>query len=61
MRASCAGSCALKRLDRSRAVKLVDDSGESNLKTGIGMPRFFGREGRTFVCCNVNKEHIPAG
>ena len=36
----------------------VDDSGEVNLKTGISMPQFFEREGRTFVCYNVNKEHI---
>ena len=36
----------------------VDDSGETNLKTGIGMPQFFGLESRIFVCCNVNKEHI---
>ncbi len=41
-----------------RILAEVDDSGETNLKTGIGMLRFFGREGRTFVCCNVNKEHI---
>lgn len=36
----------------------VDDSGEVNLKTGISMPQFFEREGRCFVCYNVNKEHI---
>ena len=36
----------------------VDDSGEVNLKTGISMPQFFEREGRYFVCYNVNKEHI---
>jgi len=36
----------------------VDDSGEVNLKTGMSMPQFFEREGRYFVCYNVNKEHI---
>ena len=36
----------------------VDDGGEVNLKTGISMPQFFEREGRYFVCYNINKEHI---
>ena len=36
----------------------VDDSGETNLKTGISMPQFFERNGRYFVMYNVNKEHI---
>ena len=36
----------------------VDDSGETNLKTGISMPQFFERSGRYFVCYNINKEHI---
>lgn len=36
----------------------VDDTGETNLKTGISMPQFLGREGRCFVMYNVNKEHI---
>lgn len=36
----------------------VDDSGETNLKTGISMPQFFQREGRSFVCYNINKELI---
>lgn len=36
----------------------VDDSGETNLKTGISMPQFFQADGRNFVCYNVNKEHI---
>lgn len=36
----------------------VDDSGPTNLKTGISMPQFFEREGRYFVCYNIDKEHI---
>jgi len=36
----------------------VDDSGPTNLKTGISMPQFFEREGRYFVMYNINKEHI---
>ncbi len=36
----------------------VDDSGETNLKTGISMPQFFERKGRYFVCYNVNKLDI---
>lgn len=36
----------------------VDDSGDVNLKTGISMPQFFERDGRCFVCYNINKEHI---
>ena len=36
----------------------VDDSGETNLKTGISMPQFFERKGRFFLCYNINKEHI---
>ena len=36
----------------------VDDSGETNLKTGISMPQFFQCAGRNFVCYNINKEHI---
>ena len=36
----------------------VDDSGETNLKTGISMPQFFECGGRAFVCYNINKEHI---
>ena len=36
----------------------VDDSGETNLKTGISMPQFFEREGRCFVMYNINKEHL---
>jgi hypothetical protein len=36
----------------------VDDSGPVNLKTGISMPQFFQRDGRNFVCYNVNKEFI---
>jgi hypothetical protein len=44
----------------------VDDSGETNLKTGISMPQFFEREGRYFVCYNINKldillDEVPAG
>jgi len=35
-----------------------DDSGETNLKTGISMPQFFERDGRYFVMYNINKEHI---
>ncbi len=36
----------------------VDDSGETNLMTGISMPQFFEREGRYFVMYNINKEHL---
>ncbi|MBT3346100.1 MAG: exo-alpha-sialidase [Gemmatimonadetes bacterium] len=36
----------------------VDDSGETNLKTGISMPQFFERENRWFVCYNIDKEHL---
>ena len=36
----------------------VDDGGVANLKTGISMPQFFERDGRYFVCYNINKEHI---
>lgn len=36
----------------------VDDSGPTNLKTGISMPQFFERDGRWFVCYNIDKEHI---
>lgn len=36
----------------------VDDTGETNLKTGISMPQFLEREGRYFVMYNINKEHI---
>ena len=36
----------------------VDDSGETNLKTGISMPQFFERDGRYFVAYNINKEHL---
>jgi hypothetical protein len=36
----------------------VDDSGETNLKTGISMPQFFEVDGRRFVCYNINKQHI---
>lgn len=36
----------------------VDDSGPTDLKTGISMPQFFEREGRYFVCYNVNKRDI---
>jgi len=36
----------------------VDNSTECNLKTGISMPQFFERDGRYFVCYNINKEHI---
>ncbi len=36
----------------------VDDSGETNLKTGISMPHFFERKGRYFVAYNINKEHL---
>lgn len=44
----------------------VDDSGTTNLKTGVSMPHFFERDGRSFIAYNVNKEHllldeIPAG
>ena len=41
-----------------RILAEVDDSGETNLKTGISMPQFLERDGRHFVCYNVNKEHI---
>ena len=43
---------------RPRILADVDDSGEANLKTGISMPQFFERDGRFFVCYNINKEHI---
>jgi len=33
----------------------IDDSGETNLKTGISMPQFFERDGRYFVMYNINK------
>ena len=36
----------------------VDDSGETNLKTGISMPQFIERDGRYFVMYNINKEHL---
>jgi len=36
----------------------VDDTGETNLKTGISMPQYFEREGRHFVLYNINKEHL---
>lgn len=36
----------------------VDDTGETNLKTGISMPQFLEREGRCFVMYNINKEHL---
>ena len=36
----------------------VDDSGDTNLKTGVAMPQFIERNGRFFVCYCVNKEHI---
>lgn len=36
----------------------VDASGETNLKTGISMPQFFERNGRYFVCYNINKHDI---
>ncbi|MCE5237872.1 glycoside hydrolase [bacterium] len=36
----------------------VDDTGETNLKTGISMPQFLEREGRYFVVYNINKEHL---
>lgn len=36
----------------------VDDTGKTNLKTGISMPHFFERSGRFFVCYNINKEHL---
>jgi len=36
----------------------VDDTGETNLKTGISMPQFLEREGRYFVLYNINKEHL---
>jgi hypothetical protein len=36
----------------------VEDSGPTNLKTGISMPQFLEREGRFFVVYNINKEHI---
>ncbi len=36
----------------------VDDSGETNLKTGVSMPHFFQSQGRNFVAYNINKEHI---
>ena len=43
----------------------VDDSGTTDLKTGISMPQLFERRGRCFVCYNVNKldillDEIPA-
>jgi hypothetical protein len=41
-----------------RVLAEVDDSGDTNLKTGISMPQFFEREGRYFVCYNVNKRDI---
>jgi hypothetical protein len=36
----------------------VDDTGETNLKTGISMPQFLERDGRYFVMYNINKEHM---
>ncbi|MBU0608586.1 MAG: hypothetical protein KKI08_11925 [Armatimonadetes bacterium] len=36
----------------------VDDTGETNLKTGISMPQFLKRAGRYFVMYNINKEHL---
>jgi len=36
----------------------VDDTGDVNLKTGISMPQYLERDGRHFVCYNINKEHI---
>jgi hypothetical protein len=36
----------------------VDDSGETNLKTGLSMPEFFERDGRYFVAYNADKEYI---
>lgn len=41
-----------------RLIAEVDDSGETNLKTGISMPQFFEYEGRYFIGYNINKEHI---
>jgi hypothetical protein len=41
-----------------RVLVEVDDSGPTNLKTGISMPQFFERRGRYFVCYNVNKQDI---
>lgn len=43
---------------KPRVLAAVNDRGESNLKTGISMPQFFERDGRYFVCYNINKEHI---
>lgn len=36
----------------------VDDSEDTNLKTGVSMPQFFEREGRFFIAYNINKEHL---
>jgi hypothetical protein len=41
-----------------RVLAKVDDTGETTLKTGISMPQFFERDGRYFVCYNIDKEHI---
>ncbi len=43
---------------KPRVLAEVDDRGEVNLKTGISMPQFVERDGRFFVCYNINKEHI---
>jgi hypothetical protein len=32
----------------------VDNTGKVNLKTGIGMPHLFERNGRYFVCYNID-------
>lgn len=36
----------------------VDDSGETNLKTGVSMPQFLERDSGCYVMYNVNKEHV---
>jgi hypothetical protein len=43
---------------KPRILAEVDDSENTNLKTGISMPQFFERDGRYFVMYNINKEHI---
>ncbi len=42
----------------SRILADVDDSEDTNLKTGVSMPQFFEREGRFFISYNINKEHL---
>lgn len=43
---------------KPRILAEVDDTGETNLKTGISMPQFFESDGRYFIMYNTGKEFI---